>query len=709
MATLQKIRNRGSVLVAIVIGTALFAFIVGDALKSGGALFKSSQSEIAVIAEESISIKDFQNKVKHNQNISQMMSGQSSLTSEQMDQIREQTWQQLIQEIVMDKEYAELGLEISSEELFDLVQGDNISPIIKQIFRDESGNVNKTRIIKTLKQLINAPDGTPQKTYWLNIESQIKSARQLEKYNELIQKSLYITDARAKQILTASSKKVDFSYVVKKYSTISDSSIHVTNDEIKEYYESHKYLFEQKESRKIAYVTFPINPSNEDRLESKKYVDKIVNEFSATKENKDFVNLNSDEKFNGAYLSNSEISNSDLATFTKKAKKNAVFGPYEDNGSYKLAKINDIKMLPDSVKARHILIRPINNDYPTAKKTADSLANLLRKGANFSKLAQKYSADKGSAVNGGDLGWFGPRQMVQPFSDTCFFAKKRAIKVVLTQYGAHIVQVTKQNKKVKKVQFATVVRNIEPSQKTYNKTYAKAVKFAQSVKDEETFNTEIEKGKLTKRIGSNIKKNDKTLAGLETPRILIKDVFNSEDINALVADKEGKAIYEFGNNYVVALLTEINEEGTSSINKVASTIKREIIRKKKADIISKELAKSTKGSNSLLSVAQKQNLGVQEATDISFESFQVPGAGIEPNLIATATMSKKGAISSPIKGNQGVYVLVVNNITKEVITKEAIAQLKQKMNGMLMYRTQYQSMSALRKNANIEDKRYKFY
>jgi len=708
MATLQKIRNRG-VLIATVIGTALFAFIAGDALKNGSSWFNSSKSEIAVIADESISIKDFQGKVKHNQDISQMMSGQSALSSEQMDQIREQTWQQLVQEIVMNKEYEALGIDISSEELFDLVQGENLSPIIRQIFKDETGNVDKTRIISTLKQLINAPDGTPQKAYWLNIENQIKSARQAEKYNELVQKSLYITDARAKQILTSSSKKVDFSYIVKKYSSVNDKDVEVSNAEIQKYYDEHKYLFEQNEARKIAYVTFPITPSSEDNAEAKKYIDELATEFNTVKDNKEYVNLNSDAKFNASYIKAKEIGNTELSAFASKAKVNSIYGPYEEEGAYKLAKINSVKMLPDSVKARHILIKPINNDYAAAKNFADSLVKLLKKGTKFATLAEKHSADKGSAVNGGDLGWFGPKQMVQPFSDTCFFAKKNAINVVLTQYGAHIVQVTRQGKKVRKVQIATVTRNIEPSQKTYNQTYAKAVKFAQSVKDANSFDTEIEKSKLTKRIGSNIKKNDKQLAGLEAPRMLIKDIYTTEDVNALVTDKDGKGIYELGNKYVVALLTEISEKGISPVNKVSATIKRELIRRKKADIITKEIAIATKGSNSLLSVGQKQGLAVQEATDISFQSFQVPGAGIEPNLIATAVQSPKGKISAPITGNQGVYVLVVNNETKEAVTKEAITQLKQQMNGMLKYRTQYQSMSALRENANIEDMRYKFY
>jgi peptidyl-prolyl cis-trans isomerase D len=708
MATLQNIRNRG-VLIATVIGLALFAFIAGDAFKSAGAWFKGSQSEVAVIAEESVSIKDFQNKVKHNQNISQMMSGQSALSSEQMDRIREQTWQQLVQETIMTKEYEALGIDVEAQELFDLVQGENISPIIRQVFKDENGNLDKTKIITVLKQLMAAPDGSAQKMYWLNIEKQIKAARQLEKYNEFITKSLYITKASAKQSLEASSKKVDFSYIVKNYTSISDSAINVSEDEINEYYESHEYLFQQKETRNLAYVSFPIIPSEEDRIESEKYIQELVGEFAGTTDNKEYVNLNSDLKFVPAYISANEITNKELSAFTKKAKLNEMFGPYENNGSYSICKINDIKMLPDSVKARHILIQPINNDLAAAQTKADSIVKLLKRGAKFSTLANKFSADKGSADKGGDLGWFAANQMVAQFSDACFFAKKKDIKVVKTQYGVHVIQILNQTKKIRKAQLAIVSKTIEASQKTYNNIYSQAVKFAQSSTDLDSFNAGIEKEKYTKRIGSHITKNDKTLAGLEMSRPLIKDAYASEEVNKAITAKDGKAIYELGNAYVVAVLTDISEKGTSPIAKVASTIKRELIRRKKAVILSKDLASATKGCKSLLSLAQKQGLTVKEANDISFATFQVPGAGIEPKLIATATMTTKGQISAPIEGNQGVYVLVVNNEKTEAISEEAITLAQTQMKSMYMYRTQYQAMAALRKNANIEDKRYKFY
>lgn len=711
MATLQKIRSRGGILVAIVIGTALFAFIVGDLFSSGGSISRSSQSEMAVIADESISITQFQKRVKHNENLALQMSGRSALTVEQQETVRENTWQEIVQEIVMDKEYNNLGIDVSSDELFKLIYGDNPSPIITQLFQDENGMVDKTRVISIIKQLIDAPDGTPEKAYWLNIEEQIKTSRKLEKYNELLQKSLYTTNARAKQIFEGSARKVDFSYVVKKYNTVPDSLVSINKSEINDYYNSNKHLFQQEETRKIQYVTFNVEPSEKDRAVTKKEIEKLKKEFNSIVDNKSFVDINSDIKFNSYFFKKGENTNEELDKFMFSAKKGDIFGPYEEENSFKVAKVNDIKMLPDSVRARHILIQPINQDYNTAKVKADSLANVLRKGANFDKMAREISADKQSAVNGGDLGWFRAQKMVQAFSEACFSAKKNEIKVVLTQFGAHIIQVTGKAKLEKKVQMAIVANDIITSQETFNKIYADAARFAESVENTNSFSKSVEKTGVTKRIGANIRKNDKAIAGLANPRELVKSIYNTQKVHSLLKDRDGSAIFTLENQYVIAVVTEINEKGTSPIEKVTSQIERVLKRKKKAKIISKQLTSASKESQSLLSIAQKEKLEVKDASDISFESFQIPGAGIEPKVIANAVMSPKGKISLPIVGNQGVYIININNITNDQINDSAIKMTKDQLQNTLTYRMLYQGaqMQALIENANIDDKRYKFY
>ena len=351
-------------------------------------------------------------------------------------------------------------------------------------------------------------------------------------------------------------------------------------------------------------------------------------------------------------------------------------------------------MLPDSVRARHILIAPENNNYAQAKNIADSLAGLLKKGADFETLAKQFSADQNSAVNGGDLGWFGPRMMVQPFSDTAFFAKVRDIKVVLTQFGAHVLQVTNRAKPVEKIQIATIEKEITPSQATINKIYNEARNFAARVNNQADFDKSVSDFNLSKRIAT-LNKNDKNIAGMDNARELVRQTYLSSTPGEVILNNEGSNIFDAGNKFTIAILTDVQEEGVAPVNTVAGTIKRELIRKKKAEVLEKELQAAINGSESLLSVAQKAGLEVKEASDLSFNSFQIPGAGIEPKVIASATLAEQGKISEPIAGNQGVYVIMVNNKTVEDVTPESVAQSKTGMDQSNKYRANYQAAQAL--------------
>ncbi|MBN2597248.1 SurA N-terminal domain-containing protein [Labilibaculum sp.] len=707
MATLQKIRNRG-VFIGIIIGGALLAFIAGDALKSGGSLLANSRNEMAEIAGESVNIRDFQNRFNHSLEINKLMSGQNSIPSEQIERLREQVWQQMVQEFVMNREYDELGISISSEELFDMVQGRNIDPAIRQLFQNENGLVDKDQVVATLKQLIAAPNGTPQKAYWLNIEESIITQRNLAKYNTLVQKGLYMPNVLVKDMAMKGSKKVDFNYIVKSYNLIPDSTINVSESEIRDYYSKHEDLFKQTESRKIEYVSFDVEPSTEDYKATEKWVTDLKEDFTNENNNVQFVELNGDSDFNAYFFKQDEITNADLNAFAFSANKGDVFGPYFENEMYKMAKLNEVKMLPDSVKARHILIRPVNGDFKSAEAKADSLKALLAKGAEFAVLAKENSSDQGSAVNGGDLGWFTQGKMVQPFNDAAFSSKNNEVKVVLTQFGAHVIQVTNMSKPVKKVQLAIVDRKVEASQKTIQAAYAKARTFAGNNLDKDAFEKAITAEGVSRRT-ANLKRETKLIPGLENSRDLVRAAYNTDDMESILLNNDNSAVFEFGNKFVVAILSDIKEEGIASIQEKVSEIKREIRKDKKAELIIDEMTKSSAGAQSLLSVAQKENLEVKTATGISFQSFQIPGAGIEPKVISTASMLEKGKISSPVKGNQGVYMLVITNENSDEVSDVTVQAFKSRLEQGYQYRTNYQAFQALKDNANVIDKRYKFY
>ncbi|MDE5610747.1 MAG: SurA N-terminal domain-containing protein [Odoribacter sp.] len=707
MATLQTIRNRAGLLVSIFIGLALMAFIVGDALNSGASIFNGERNQVGKIDGESISIMDFQNRVTKNEDMVKMMNNTTALNEEQQAMLRNNTWQQLVMEKLLGREYEEIGLTVSGDELYDVMLGENMSPVIRQLFQDpNTGMVDKERALMVIKQLIALPDSDPQKLYWLNMEEEITSNRKIMKFHDLISKALYVTDEQAQASAQASASKSDISYIVKNYSTIEDSTIQVSNREIKEYYKEHQNRFEQPEARRIVYVNFDIDASGEDFAETEKVVKDFIEEFTTANDPLEFVNLTSDKKADRTYYKKADITNEGLADFLFK-NKTGVFGPYLENNAYKISRVASSRMLPDSLRARHILIAPQNNDYVRAKAVADSLANLLKKGANFEALAKKHSTDQNSAVNGGDLGWFNQNTMVQPFSDTVFFAKKNDIKVVVTQFGAHVVQVTNMAKPVEKIQIATVEKEIIPSNKTINKVYNDARSFAMNINNLDDFNKKVDDYALTKRIAT-VGKNERTIAGIENAREMIRRIYMAEEPE-VVTTSDGSIIFENGNKYTVAVLTEIDEEGIAPIGKVASEIKNILIQKKKAEQLSKELASAQQGSESLLSIAQKTGTEVKEAADINFTSFQIPGAGIEPKVIATASVIEQGKISAPIAGNQGVYVIVVNNRTTDEVTPETIQQTKESLQQSNMYRTNYQAVQAIVKDGKVIDQRYKFY
>lgn len=716
MAALQTIRDRGGLLVSIVIGLALVAFIVGDALSSGSSMFNSERNQVGEIAGEGISITDYQNKVTQQEEMLKAMNGITALNEDQQTMLRNNIWQQMIMEKLMGREYEELGLTVNGEELYDVLLGDNMTPAMHQLFADpKTGVVDKERARMIVKQILETPlnPNSPeygamlnQKNYWLNMERETHDTRLLSKYGNLLAKGMYVTDEQAKANAEGNATKTDISYIVKNYSSIDDSSINISNNEIKEYYNNNQARFKQNESRRIVYVNFDIEPSGDDFAETEKSVEKLIGEFAASNEPMEFVNLSSDVKADVNYYKKEEIANDSLANFLF-ANNSEVFGPYLENNAYKISRVGDVKMLPDSVRARHILIAPQNNNYMQAKATADSLANLLRKGADFEELALKNSADQNSAINGGDLGWFNQKMMVQPFSDSVFFAKKNDIKVVLTQFGAHVVQVTDMAKPVQKIQIATIEKEINASGKTTNKIYNDARNFATGIKDATSFDKKVEETGLTKRIAT-VGKNDKTIAGMDNAREMIRQIYLTEE-PGLVQTKDESIIFTNGNKYTVAVLTEVNEEGIAPINNVASTIKRILIQKKKAEILKKELASMMSGSESLLSVAQKAGVDVKEATEISFNSFQIPGAGIEPRVIAAASVAEQGKLSAPIEGNQGVFVILVNNRTTDEVTPDEIKQTKASLQQVNMYRANYQAIEAIMKNGEVKDQRYRFY
>ncbi|HAN20047.1 MAG: hypothetical protein A2X13_07215 [Bacteroidetes bacterium GWC2_33_15] len=705
MATLEKIRNRAGVLVAVIIGIALLAFILGDFLNSGRTLFSSSQFEIAEISGKSIPYQKYQKEINDITEITKFTSGQSTIDEASMMQIREQTWQQMIREYVLEDEYKELGIDVSSQELWDMVQGTNIHPIIQRLFTNpETGQVNTLQIIRFLKSYDQDPTGQ-QKTYWLFIEDQLVQDRMFSKYTNLIKKGLFATTAEANAEMKNSGKKVDINFILSPYTTVSDSLVKISTADLKDYYDNHESEFKQTASRSIEYITFDVVPSESDRKAAENWISSISEDFAKTENDKEFISLNSDLSFDNSFYKEDELPENLRPLFEE--KEGALFGPYFDDEAYKLAKVSEVKNVPDSVRARHILIQPSQQDvnYSQLYALADSLKGLLEKGASFATLAIENSSDKAANEKGGDLGWFRANEMVSPFSDTCFNSKVGKIKLVATNYGLHIVEVTAKSPEIKKVKLAVLARKLEASSETVQQTYAQASQFAGTNITYEKFTKAIDNQKLVKRVANNIQEGDQQIAGLEYPRELIRSVYQA-DLHEIV--KSGNnPIFELGDRFVIGFVSEIKEEGIAPFEQVKAQLTVQVRREKKAEILSEQIKSKMSQSGTIYTLAQVLNTPVQEANDISFKTYSVPNTGVEPKLVAVATNMAANKLSAPIKGNIGVFVIEVKNIKENNATNSAMQ--KSLTTNQLQNRANYEAFEALKEASNIVDKRAKFY
>ncbi len=702
MATLQNIRNRGGVMIAIVIGLALGAFILGDMLNSGSKLMRPSQMKIAEIDGESIQYPDFQKKVEELSEVYKMNTQKTQIDENTWDQIREQVWQGYLQENIIGKATEKLGVTVSAEELFDLVQGNNPHPIIQQLFKNQkTGQVDKSAIIQFLKSL--DANATPaQKSYWLYIENQIKQDKLHTKYSNLVSKGLYVTSDEAKKSLASKNKSANFQYVALPYSSIPDATVKVSDEDLKAYYDKHKDEYKQDKTRSIEYVTFEVLPSEADKAATQKWLNDSKTEFAATTDNKQYINANSDTPFDPSFSKSADLSPT-IALWAFSAQPGDFYGPYFENGEYKLAKIDQFKMLPDSVQASHILINPQKvGSVEKAKALADSLKRSVELGGNFAEAAMKYSEDPGSKMKGGDLGWFKHKQMVPEFEEAAFSGEVNKLYVVATRFGFHIIKPTKKGKETNQVRVAILSKKIEPSSETYQKVYSETSKFASENQTLEAFKKSIVDQKLDKKIAT-LKENDHEIPGLESSRPIVRAAFTAEQGKILVSN-EGSSIFEFGNKFIIAALTGGTEEGPSTFEEAKIRVDLVVRKEKKAQMLAEKFKSA--GSD-LPSVASKLSTEVKEASGVNFTSFSVPSLGFEPAVIGTVCSLPEGKVSAPIEGNNGVYLAKVTSFTTN--TDADLKGEKNRIAQSLDYRAGSQVFESLKKVTEIVDKRSKFY
>ncbi|NUM49957.1 MAG: SurA N-terminal domain-containing protein [Flavobacteriales bacterium] len=693
MAVIGKIREK-STLILIIIGGALLAFVLGDLLGNKGSM--GGPVNIGEINGQEIQGLDFEARVS--KNIADYEERNSvPATEEVTSSIRDMVWNQLLIDYIVKKEIEKLGIEVSPEELFDMVRGNDPHPQVRQAFSNpQTGQFNPDDVIRYLKTMDQDPSGKA-KNQWIQFEKSIKEERLQAKYYNLIKKGLYPTLTEAKRYYSDASTMFNVRFVAKRYATLIDSTIEVSDKELKSFYTENIKKYQQEEPiREIKYVTYQILPSEDDKLETEKWFKEKMEEFTASTDDSLFLAANSDGTPTFTYFAKASGLPERLDTVVFNMEKGQVFGPYIEFNTYKASKIIDFKLTPDSVKARHILIN-IEGDTARAMALVDSLKSLvLSKKRKFEDLAKEFSKDFGSAQEGGSLGWFKEGVMVPPFNDACFKGKKGDLPIITSQFGIHFIEILDKGVESKKVQLATLERKIEPSGATFDKYFNDATAFSIKYNSAETFVKGAEENGLNLR-SQELKQADRFVADLESPRELIRWAFNGK-VNE-ISDP-----FRFGEKFVVACITDAKEKGDIPFEKVKDDVTVEVRKNKKAEQFIKEMS----GISNIDELSQKLNLPLERGDNISFSSFSVPGMGREPYVVGKLTTLKKGQISIPIKGDQGVYVVYVDNIIDAPEVSD-YSGYKTSIKQSWASRVNNEVFEALKENANVIDDRAKFY
>ncbi|HET8885881.1 MAG TPA: peptidylprolyl isomerase [Salinimicrobium sp.] len=707
MAVLNKIRQR-SVFLIIIIALALFSFVLADVIRSGGFSSQKSQSTIATVNGEDIEREDFARQVE----FVQQNSGGNMTTTQAVKTV----WEERIKQMVLEEELDELGIQVEQSQIKQLLaerlQGN-------PNFVDEEGFFDENRLQEYVATIKSTSPAAYQQ--WLDFENSVAQSAREQIYINMVMAGMGSTLKEGERAYRLANDKVDLEFVQIPFTTIPDSEVEVSKEEIQSYIKAHPEKYKTEASRDIQYVYLPEKASTADDEEVRARVSKLLEDkvefnnvsktndtvpgFANTEKIEEFVNQNSDVQYNDRFLFEKDLPK-DYAPKLSTLEVGEVFGPYKDGNSWKISKVVEIKEMPDSAKASHILIAydgtqtatsDLNRSKEEARILADSILTVVKSDKDmFSELAAKYSSDPSNKDNGGDLDYFPQGRMVPPFNDFVFENEKGDMGVVETRFGFHVISIDDQTEKEKAWKLATIVQPVEASEKSLQDLFRETTKFEIAAKEGDFSEAAKETGEPVRQV-KGIGELEESIQGLGSQRALVQWAFNEE---TEVGDIKR---FDYSGGYVVAQVTAVNDSGLMSVEDASATVTPILRKQKKAEIIKEKIAKK-----SMSEIASANGVSIQTANAVNMENPTLVGAGREPMIVGAAFGLEEEKVSAPIAGEKGVYVIKVTKKTAapDLPNYRSYAMLETQAN-----RTSARErvLEALKNSAEIEDNRANFY
>ncbi len=702
MALIGKIR-KNMWLVILLVAAALAGFIIQDMTNGNSGGMFSNRNTVGKIAGQKVDIIDFQRT-------------EGALYSGGNDPFasRAAVWNHYVEDAIIKDIADAAGIGVGPDELAELEFGNKLSPIVESFYRNpQTGQIDRAQLNEIKKAIDENTVSNPEfATRFNELRKQVVKQAKQTKLDNMVSKALYTPTWLAEATDKINNESATFEFVGVPFTTIPDTDVKVTDEDYAKYIKKYAARYTNREEvRNVSYVSFDINPTIEDSTKILGEITAIADNFK-TSANDSLFAASNNGFYNNTYSKKDEIIGK-LKDNIASLSLGTVYGPYQESGSYVVAKLIDKKVMADSAQASHIL-RNVSNGDPVqlaaASKYIDSLRNLIETGAkSFADCAVAYSQD-GSAAKGGDLGTFAPGAMVGPFNDAVFNGKTGSLYKVTTQFGVHLIKVGKQIYKNndQKYKVAYVSKPIFASEQTEQAVLDKVMSLLEKTKSLEALKKAVT-GDLKLEVAGGLKRNDHVLGSLGSgngSNDIINWAFNRStkigDVSPVAHAYKDQGKY-VNSRYVVAALNSIDPVGLATVESTKASIDAQVKNAKKAEMI---MARFT-GSD-LAAIATSFGLVPEQAINVSLNNATIKEGAQEPLVVAKSLALNPGSVSKPIEGNNGVYITKLISKTPATVEKGSI---NQKMMSTQMARGQvaYKLMESLKKTAKIDDKRADIY
>ena len=665
MASLQKIRNHGALLIAIV-GLAMLAFILGDFLNSGSSFFNRSRENVGVIEGQKIHYTEYEAAKEQLTEVYKIESGRTDFDEDTYSQIRNQVWNMYVMDYTLRAQAEKIGMDITADELTELCVGENVHQIIRsrRAFAGEDGQFSREAVKSLIAAINNGSDDAEQnanlkqaKDYWMYWEKAVRISYMQEKYTALLQHLLKANSLDAEFAFNNRQNGVAVDYVMKPYYAVADSLVKVSDSDIKKLYNQHKEQYKQTPNRAIKYIAFDIVPSEDDFKAAQTMMINLQEEFKTTDDISLVVNTNSDIMYDGRDYSEENVpAQFKEFAFAKGAKAGDCTDILFENNTYAMARIMQAGYsMPDSVELKAIV---------------------------------------GDGEDQ-ELGWFKAADLPKNIAEPALKGKRGDRFTVAIGMGEQTYEIMEIGKPTPKVKLAILAREVTPSSKTYSVIYNNAKQFIVNNNNAEALEAAAQEAGMTVIPQYNLTATTDKVGQLKSSRPIVRWAFEAKE--GAVSD-----VFECGQQFIVAALTEVNDGEYRPLEAVRAELMYEATNNAKAAYLKKEL----KGIESLEAAAEKLGQPVQHIERVALGDSRFGNAGMEPAVIGKAIAQGENALSEPIQGNMGVYVVktgAANNAAETFVVETEKAQLASRFAYL-----PYQAIQLMEDKAEVDDNRANF-